>query len=78
VAHGFRLTVATVAVAWLSIPLGASAQLPAEQSMVEIRAKQFAHAISTGLPAGMERLVRQHFDPAITTVLTDRASPAIC
>lgn len=60
--RSIRLTAATALFAWLFMPSGADAQSSADQSAVEARAKEFAHAISTGRPAEMERLVREHFD----------------
>jgi len=46
----------------------ARAAMPEDQAVLEVRAKQFARAVSTGRPEEMERLVKEHFSPEMQKI----------
>jgi hypothetical protein len=58
--------VALVAVFSLSPPV--RAQSGPDQNLLEMRAEQFAGAVSTGRPEEMERLVKDHFDEGMQKI----------
>lgn len=66
--HPIRLVAAAASLAASSLLTSAHAASPAELEVLEVRAKQFAQAVSTGRPEEMERLVREHFGTSMQQI----------